>query len=60
MEMQLFSDRKYIFSSSSRQHELRPSEYEHNDTKNNESQFNNKKKRTYQIYTSVIVNTVGQ
>lgn len=48
MEMQLFSDRKCIFSSSSRQHELRPSEYEHNDTKSNESQFNNKKKKDVQ------------
>lgn len=32
MVIQLFSDRKYIFSSSGRQQELRPSEYEHNDT----------------------------
>lgn len=39
MVIQLFSDRKYIFSSSCRQHELRPSEYEHNDTISNESQM---------------------
>lgn len=39
MEMQLFSDWKYIFSSSSRQYELRPSEYEQKDTIRNESKL---------------------
>lgn len=34
-----FSDWKYIFSSSSRQYELRPSEYEQKDTIRNESQL---------------------